>query len=109
MALRLPTYFREITGNSPERGPKSLDDAKKIPRPYFPPASSRENEYHIMKFYSVNSTLVNAMLNDSDVKVDFPFRVTELEHAIINLQPRPASSILLLGRSGTGEFLKLLP
>ncbi|XP_022098419.1 TPR and ankyrin repeat-containing protein 1-like [Acanthaster planci] len=103
MTLRLPTYFREITGNSPDRNSRPVDNAKKIPQPYFPPASSRENEYHIMKFYSVNSTLVNAMLNDNDVKVDFPFRVTELEHAIINLQPRPASSILLLGRSGTGK------
>ncbi|XP_038048886.1 TPR and ankyrin repeat-containing protein 1-like [Patiria miniata] len=102
-ALRLPTYFREVTGSSPDRRTKALDDSKKIPRPFFPPASSRENEYHIMKFYSVNSTLVNAMLNDSNVKVDFPFRVTELEHAIINLQPRPPSSILLLGRSGTGK------
>ncbi|XP_038048876.1 TPR and ankyrin repeat-containing protein 1-like [Patiria miniata] len=102
-ALRLPTYFQEVTGSSPDRRTKALDDSKKIPRPFFPPASSRENEYHIMKFYSVNSTLVYAMLNDSNVKVDFPFRVTELEHAIINLQPRPPSSILLLGRSGTGK------
>ncbi|XP_022098421.1 TPR and ankyrin repeat-containing protein 1-like isoform X2 [Acanthaster planci] len=103
MGNRLPTYFHEITNNSSKHSSKPPDNAKKITKPYFPPASSRENEYHIMKFYSVNSTLVNAMLNDNDVKVDFPFCVTELEHAIINLQPRPASSILLLGRSGTGK------
>lgn len=35
--------------------------------------------------------------------MDFPFRVTELEHAIIHLTPKPASPILLLGRSGTGK------
>ncbi|XP_033629676.1 TPR and ankyrin repeat-containing protein 1-like isoform X2 [Asterias rubens] len=101
---RLPTLFREITGSSPERKGRSFqDDTKKPPQPFFPPASSRENEYHIMKFYSVTSTLVNAVLNDSNVKVDFPFRVTELEHSIINLQMKPPSSLLLLGRSGTGK------
>ena len=105
---RFPSYFREITGNSPDRKAKSFQgDAKKMPQLFFPPASSRENEYHIMKFYSITSTLVNAVLNDSNVKVDFPFRVTELEHAIINLQTKPPSSLLLLGRSGTGEQMNL--
>ena len=37
------------------------------------------------------------------LQVDFPFRVTELEHAIIHLQSKPATPILLLGRSGTGK------
>ena len=36
-------------------------------------------------------------------QVDFPFRVTELEHAIIHLRSRPAAPVLLLGRSGTGK------
>ncbi|OPL21743.1 hypothetical protein AM593_00808, partial [Mytilus galloprovincialis] len=36
-----------------------------------------------------------------EIKVDFPFRVTDLEHAIINLQSN--APILLLGRSGTGK------
>ena len=35
--------------------------------------------------------------------MDFPFRVTELEHAIIHLRSRPAAPVLLLGRSGTGK------
>ena len=34
--------------------------------------------------------------------MDFPFRVTDLEHAIINL--RSQAPILLLGRSGTGTI-----
>ena len=38
-------------------------------------------------------------------QVDFPFRVTELEHAIIHLKPNPPSAILLLGRSGTGKSM----
>ncbi|XP_038075614.1 TPR and ankyrin repeat-containing protein 1-like [Patiria miniata] len=69
-------------------------------RQWCPPAV---DEYRIMKMYSFTSMLVNAVLKDSQLEVEFPFRVTELEHAIINLQPEPPSSILLLGRSGTGK------
>ncbi len=36
-------------------------------------------------------------------QVDFPFRVTEKEHDIIHLKPKPLAPILLLGRSGTGK------
>lgn len=36
-----------------------------------------------------------------DTKIDFPFRVTDREHAVINL--RSKTPILLLGRSGTGK------
>jgi len=68
---------------------------------YFPPASSNETEYHILKFYSFSSNLVHHILQNIEIKVDFPFRVTDLEHAIINLQT--PSPILLLGRSGTGK------
>lgn len=68
---------------------------------YFPPASANEAEYHILKFYSFSSALVSHVLQNIEAKVDFPFRVTDLEHAIINL--RSQAPILLLGRSGTGE------
>ncbi|XP_052214816.1 TPR and ankyrin repeat-containing protein 1-like isoform X2 [Dreissena polymorpha] len=68
---------------------------------YFPPASSNETEYHILKFYSFSSALVSHVLQNIESKVDFPFRVTDLEHAIINL--RSKGPILLLGRSGTGK------
>ena len=83
---------------------KPSDTRTNRPENFCPPASSKDNEYHIMKFYSFNSSLVNAILSESNVKVDFPFRETELEHAIINLQPDPPSSLLLMGRSGTGNF-----
>ncbi|XP_022085705.1 TPR and ankyrin repeat-containing protein 1-like isoform X3 [Acanthaster planci] len=94
--LRLPTCFREV--------PSSQDrDGDKTSLQWYPPALPNKDEHQIMKFYSFTSMLVSAVLNDSHVEVEFPFQVTELEHAIINLQPRPTSSILLLGRSGTGK------
>ncbi|XP_052783611.1 TPR and ankyrin repeat-containing protein 1-like [Mya arenaria] len=68
---------------------------------FFPPASSNDTEYHILKFYSFSSILVSHVLQNIETKVDFPFRVTDLEHAIINLESR--APILLLGRSGTGK------
>ena len=89
---RSPSCFREVT-----------DSSQGLPL-FCPPASSKEGEYHILKFYSLSSMIVNAALNNTSVEVDFPFRVTDLEHAIINLQPKPPSSIILLGRSGTGEY-----
>ena len=71
---------------------------------FFPPASPNDMEFHILKFYAFSSALINSVLRSNrTTKVDFPFRVTELEHAIINLHPTPACPIILLGRSGTGK------
>ncbi|CAC5365910.1 unnamed protein product [Mytilus coruscus] len=70
-------------------------------KPFFPPASANETEYHILKFYFFSSNLVSHILQNIEVKVDFPFRVTDLEHAIINIQSD--APILLIGRSGTGK------
>ena len=41
--------------------------------------------------------------SDTSSKIDFPFKITELEHAIVNLHPDPPIPIILLGRSGTGK------
>ena len=43
-----------------------------------------------------------------NVVLDFPFRVTEEEHAIINFEPSPQRSIILIGRSGTGKTTCIL-
>ncbi|XP_067665651.1 TPR and ankyrin repeat-containing protein 1-like [Haliotis asinina] len=67
----------------------------------YPPASANETEYHILKFYSFSSALVNIILQNIERKIDFPFRVTDKEDAIIHL--RSKAPILLLGRSGTGK------
>ncbi|XP_021354477.1 TPR and ankyrin repeat-containing protein 1-like [Mizuhopecten yessoensis] len=69
----------------------------------YPLASSNDTEYHILKFYSVSSNLVYHVLQNVETKVDFPFRVTDMEHAIINLKSQ--SPILLQGRSGTGKTI----
>ena len=71
---------------------------------FFPPGSPEETEYHILKFYAFSNAMVDAMLdNQNRTNFDFPFRVSELEHSVINLAPKRKISILLLGRSGTGK------
>ena len=97
---RVPILYVEIDDDD---GCSDVKDSAMAAQPYFPPASPNETEYHVMKFYAFTSTLVSNILADQGMKVDFPFRVTELEHAIIHLQPRPPTAILLLGRSGTGK------
>ncbi|WAR27587.1 TRNK1-like protein, partial [Mya arenaria] len=76
---------------------------EEVIRSLFPPASSNDTEHHIRKFYSFSSILVSHVLHNIVTKVDFPFKVTELEQAIINL--RSSAPILLIGRSGTGKTL----
>ncbi|KAH3807147.1 hypothetical protein DPMN_135480, partial [Dreissena polymorpha] len=65
------------------------------------PASSNENEYHILKFYSFSSALLRTVLQNIETKVDFPFRVTDTEYTLINIESN--APILLIGRSGTGK------
>ena len=70
---------------------------------FFPPASPNQQEYHIMKFYAFTSAMASKILSLNTEKIDFPFQVSELEHAIIQLEPENKMPILLLGRSGTGK------
>ena len=70
---------------------------------FFPPASPNQQEYHIMKFYAFTSAMASKILSLNTEKIDFPFQVSELEHAIIQLEPESKIPILLLGRSGTGK------
>ena len=107
----LPNKYAEIAdlekaGNLPatKSVPKKSAISKDLSQIFFPPASSNEQEYHILKFYSFSTALVKTVLeSDTSSKIDFPFKITELEHAIVNLRPDPAMPIILLGRSGTGK------
>ena len=108
---RLPNKYVEIADpNIPTESihkkniPKKTPLSENLPQMFFPPASANEQEYHILKFYSFNTPLVKTVLeSDTSTKVDFPFKITELEHAIVNLRPDPPAPIILLGRSGTGK------
>uniref|UniRef100_A0A8C0ZF75 Tetratricopeptide repeat and ankyrin repeat containing 1 n=1 Tax=Cyanistes caeruleus TaxID=156563 RepID=A0A8C0ZF75_CYACU len=70
---------------------------------YFPPASAAELEYNIMKFHSFSTNMALNIINDVQSSVDYPFRVGELEYAVIDLNPKPMEPIILIGRSGTGK------
>ncbi|CAE1296780.1 unnamed protein product [Acanthosepion pharaonis] len=89
---RLPRLFAE----------SQLDKNRLDLQHFCPPASDRDDEYHIIKFYSFSTAIVSSMLQmDHSRNVDFPFQVTELEYRIINLSSK--APIILLGRSGTGK------
>uniref|UniRef100_A0A8C8ASD6 Tetratricopeptide repeat and ankyrin repeat containing 1 n=1 Tax=Otus sunia TaxID=257818 RepID=A0A8C8ASD6_9STRI len=70
---------------------------------YFPPASAAELEYNIMKFHSFSTNMALNIINDVHSSVEYPFRVGELEYAVIDLNPKPMEPIILIGRSGTGK------
>ncbi|NWW88824.1 TRNK1 protein, partial [Rhynochetos jubatus] len=70
---------------------------------YFPPASAAELEYNIMKFHSFSTNMALNIMNDVHSSVEYPFRVGELEYAVIDLNPKPMEPIILIGRSGTGK------
>lgn len=107
----LPNRYAEIADLGEASNPHFTKDGTKkstasdnLSQIFFPPASSNEQEYHILKFYSFSTALVKTVLeSDTSSKIDFPFKITELEHAIVNLRPDPPIPIILLGRSGTGK------
>ena len=107
----LPNKYAEIADLNRANKPPVLKEVPKKPpvsedlsQIFFPPASANEQEYHILKFYSFSTPLVRTVLeSDTSAKIDFPFKITELEHAIVNLRPDPPTPIILLGRSGTGK------
>nr|XP_006124073.1 TPR and ankyrin repeat-containing protein 1 isoform X2 [Pelodiscus sinensis] len=70
---------------------------------YFPPASAVETEYNIMKFHSFSTNMAFNIISDMNSAVEYPFRVGELEYAVIDLNPKPMEPIILIGRSGTGK------
>ena len=86
------------------------DEANDDQMTFFPPASYHDNEYQVLKFYHLSTAMIQTILKQQScsVEIDFPFRVTEEEHDIINFEPSPRSSIILIGRSGTGKTTCIL-
>nr|KAG5695001.1 hypothetical protein BaRGS_024184 [Batillaria attramentaria] len=96
---RYPMLFSELDVGGDTRA--AMEEREKDRMKLYPPASASEMEFHILKFYCFSSALVYNVLKNIEMKIDFPFRVTDREHAVINL--RSGAPILLLGRSGTGK------
>lgn len=92
---RIPRIYVEDT-----RAEKPKDN---VTPEYFPPASAVETEYNIMKFHSFSTNMALNIVNDMTSAVEYPFRVGELEYAVIDLNPKPLEPIILIGRSGTGK------
>ena len=93
---RIPRLFRvtDLHGNATCVSVTHLDY-------FYPPASTKDNEYSVVTFYSFCDGFIHNLLNSEDVRRDFPFKGWPKEHDIINLDQN--ESILLLGRSGTGK------
>ena len=96
--------------SAPEVREDKADDANDEQVTFFPPASHLDNEYQVLKFYHLSTAMIQTILKQQSchVEIDFPFRVTEEEHDIINFEPTPHSSIILIGRSGTGKTTCIL-
>ncbi|XP_006869247.1 PREDICTED: TPR and ankyrin repeat-containing protein 1 [Chrysochloris asiatica] len=92
---RIPRCYTEDTED--EKGRECVDPE------YFPPASAVETEYNIMKFHSFSTNMAFNILSDMTATAEYPFRVGELEYAVIDLNPKPLEPIILIGRSGTGK------
>lgn len=92
---RIPRFYVEDT--------EAKKSQEHVNPEYFPPASAVETEYNIMKFHSFSNSMASNILNDTTATVEYPFRVGELEYAVIDLDPKPLEPIILIGRSGTGK------
>ncbi|KAM4028227.1 TPR and ankyrin repeat-containing protein 1 [Anomaloglossus baeobatrachus] len=91
---RIPKYFMEDT---------EIECDMEHVSNYSPPASAAETEYNIMKFHSFSTDMALNVLSNMNSRVEYPFRVGELEYAVIDLNPKPMETIILIGRSGTGK------
>ncbi|XP_062604974.1 TPR and ankyrin repeat-containing protein 1-like [Saccostrea cucullata] len=90
---RIPRRF--IRYSSQESKPNTTKEKLLLPASHF------AKEYHVLKFYFFSTDMAVCALDPRENAKDFPFKVTEKEHAIINLSS--AGPLLLMGRSGTGK------
>jgi hypothetical protein len=83
----------------------------------YPPANTDSNAYNMLKLYSLKGATVKALMRSRNQQIsidlqhssvskqglEFAFKVTAEEHKLIYYRPVHPSSILLIGRSGTGK------
>ena len=82
------------------------EDSADQPADWYPPAVPSADAYVLLKFYECSKSLLRlycAELDETHNTSDFPFRLSPLEQEICDIQPSPESSLVLLGRSGTGK------
>ena len=71
---------------------------------YFPPVSANEDSFTLLKAYTLTAELIDACVAGLDERrVEFEFRVSPAEKALIVKQTFPPSGMLVVGRSGTGK------
>lgn len=114
LCLPLLPYSEDVVRSSHPRDPllprhflvrKSDDHAHNdsvAAATYVPAARVKEDEYNVVTFYSLSSSVVGSVVNGDDPRRDFPFKEWPKEHDIIHM-PSNVEAILLLGRSGTGK------
>ena len=81
---------------SKTRNPAEVDDDEV----HYPPASPVETQYTILKFFDLNAKTIMTTLRGGSAE---GFKMTDKEFDIVNWSPERKSSLLLLGRSGTGK------
>lgn len=62
------------------------------------------HSHFVTQFYELNAGAVKILLDGQDESTDLPFTPGPKEHEIIHYQSDPHRSILLMGRSGTGQI-----
>ena len=97
-ACEIPSVFRMKSGMKTKSG----SDEKLDGFIYSPVASHDDQQYTLLKFYSLNAAAVKQLLRADDN--DLPFTPGQKEYEIIQHKSSPPRPILLMGRSGTGNF-----
>ncbi|KAK9842411.1 hypothetical protein WJX84_005751 [Apatococcus fuscideae] len=103
-SARVPKTFNEEATGMSARLPAAPHAASTDVdlREHHPAANPAQDTYTMLKFYNLQSALVKSVMDGlNDEAIDFPFRVSPSEQRIIELDP--SSSIILVGRSGTGK------
>lgn len=102
--LSLPAWRPSAKDNTRQRLPQRFRKAAEVEcgeLALSPPANPDDKQYSVLKFHAFSSDVVRHILEQTDAKIDFPFKVTAEEQFIISVGQE--SPLLLLGRSGTGK------